>query len=292
MKGFASPRQLAELHVHLEGTVRYETARELAAEHGLPAPPPYEYSNLAQFLQLYRPVAQSMQTSADFERVIAEHAGSMAAQGIGYSELSFNPSLHPGSEWIGGVERGRERAREEFGVEIAWLVEMSRELPAAENELALDIALATEGVVGLGLVGDESIPAEPLASLIDRAHSKGLRFMPHAGQTGGPEVVREAVEILGADRIAHGVAAIDDTSLLTLLADRRVCLCVCPSSNAKIGLRADYGRLASPGVPLTVNSDDPSMVGTTLARELELAETQHRLDVGALVEASLRYRFG
>jgi len=292
MKGFASPRQLAELHVHLEGTVRYETARELAAEHALPAPPPYEYSNLAQFLQLYRPVAQSMQTSADFERVIAEHAESMAAQGIAYAEVSFNPSLHPGSEWIAGVERGRDRAREEFGVEIAWLVEMSRELPAVENELALDIALATGGVVGLGLVGDESIPAEPLASLIDRAHSKGLRFMPHAGQVGGPEVVREAVEILHADRIAHGIASLQDDSVVQLLVDRGLCLCVCPSSNARIGLRPDYARFAQAGLPLTVNSDDPAMVGTTLAKELELAETKYRLAVGALLDASWRYRFG
>jgi len=232
-----------------------------------------------------------MQTSADFERVIAEHAASMAAQGIAYTELSFNPSLHPGSEWIAGVERGRERAHEEFGVEIAWLVEMSRDLPAADNEMALDIALATEGVVGLGLVGDEAISALPLAAVVDRAHAKGLRFMPHAGQSGGPEAVREAVEILGADRIAHGVAAIGDASVLRLLADRRVCLCVCPSSNAKIGLRADYGKLAAAGVPLTVNSDDPAMVGTTLTQELESAERVHGLSRVDLIANAEEFAF-
>ena len=227
-----------------------------------------------------------MQTSADFERVISEHAESMAAQGIAYAEISFEPSLHPGSEWIAGVERGRERAREEFGVEIAWLVELARNQSDTESELALDIALATSGVVGLGLVGDESVSAARLASIIDRAHAKGLRFMPHAGQAGGPEVVREAIEVLRADRIAHGVASIEDPAVLRLLADRSICLCVCPSSNARIGLRPDYRKIAGAGVPITVNSDDPAMVGTTLTRELELAESEYGLDRKALINAA------
>ena len=269
----------------------HATALELAAEHGLAAPAPYRYSNLSEFLALYRPVAHSMQTSADFERVISEHARSMAAQDIAYSEVSFNPSLHPGSEWIAGVERGRERAREEFGVELMWLVELARDGSIHDNELALDIALATEGVVGLGLVGDESIPSEPLASIIDRARAKGLRFMPHAGQVGGPEVVRDAVEVLGADRIAHGVSSLRDPAVIRLLIDRGICLCVCPSSNARIGLRPDYRKLAEAGVALTVNSDDPAMVGTTLSTELELAETAHGLHRDTLIAAAWDHRF-
>jgi aminodeoxyfutalosine deaminase len=232
-----------------------------------------------------------MQTSADFERVIAEHAESMAAQGISYAEISFEPSLHPGSEWIAGVERGRERAREEVGVEIAWLVELARNQPATDSELALDVALSTSGVVGLGLVGDESVSAAPLASIIDRAHAKGIRFMPHAGQTGGPDVVREAVEVLRADRIAHGVASLQDPSVLRLLADRRICLCVCPSSNARIGLRPDYRKLAEAGVPLTVNSDDPAMVGTTLTEELDRAESEFGLNREKLIATAGQFAF-
>jgi len=154
------------------------------------------------------------------------------------------------------------------------------------------MALATGGVVGLGLVGDESVPVGPLASLIDRARARGLRFMPHAGQVGGPGVVREAVEVLGAERIAHGVASLRDSSVLQLLVDRGICLCVCPTSNARIGLRPDYRKLADAGVPLTVNSDDPAMVGTTLTKELELAQKAHGLDVDALADAAWRCRFG
>src|SRR5258708_19532063 len=90
---------------------------------------------------------------------------------------------------------------------MPWLVELVRGGSAKGNERALDIALATEGVVGIGLVGDESISAAALAGLVDRARAAGLGFMPHAGQAGGPDVVREAVEVLGATPVAHGAGS-------------------------------------------------------------------------------------
>src|SRR5579864_4589240 len=283
--------RLAELHVHLEGTVRRETAIALASAHGLPPPPPYEYSTLAEFLSVYGLVCQAMTTSEDFERVILEHARSMSEQGIAYAEISFNPGLHPGEGWVGGVTSGRRRAEEQYGVEIAWLVEMVRGAPAAAAERALEIALSTEAVVGIGLVGDESISAVSVAPLIERARGAGLGFMPHAGQVGGPDVVREAVVTLGAARVAHGVSAASDPELMTLLVDRAVCLCVCPSSNEHVGLRPDYARLAAAGIPMTVNTDDPAFVPTTLSRELDLAQANHGLSRAALVAASWQYRF-
>ena len=283
--------RLAELHVHLEGTVRHETAVSLAAAHGLTPPPPYEYSTLDEFLAIYWHVCRSMAAAEDFERVILEHARSMSEQAIAYAEISFNPGLHPGEAWIEGVKRGRLRARDEFGVEVAWLVEMVRGAPAEENHRALDIALATEAVVGIGLVGDESISAASIGSLVNRAREAGLGFMPHAGQTGGPPVVREAVELLGATRVAHGVSAADDEELMRMLAERDVCLCVCPSSNARVGLNPDYAKLAAAGIPLSVNTDDPAMVPTTMHRELELAETRFRLNRGSLTAESWRHRF-
>jgi adenosine deaminase len=271
--------------------VRHETAVELASQHGRPAPPPYAYSDLAGFLAIYREVCACMRTSDDFERVILEHARSMREQKIAYAEISFNPSLHEGVEWVAGVERGRERALSDLGVEIAWLVELVRGDPPSSNELALDIALATNGVVGIGLVGDESALTPEVAPLVDRAHAKGLRFMPHAGQTGGPEVVRDAIEVLGADRIAHGVASLRDESVLHLVAERGICLCVCPSSNARIGLRPDYGALDRAGVALTINSDDPAMVGTTLTEELDRGEREFSLKRERLIANAREFAF-
>ncbi len=283
--------KLAELHLHLEGTVRYETALELAALNDLPPPPPYRYSDLPGFFNIYFPVARSMVTAADFERVILEHAEAMRAQGIDYAEISVNPSLHKGVEWTAGMASGRDRAKR-AGVEIAWLFELVRGLPGSENEWAVDFALDTDGVVGLGLVGDESVSGAELKPLIDRARKAGLGFMPHAGQAGGPEVVREAVDVLGATRIAHGVAAAGDEALMRSLAERGICLCICPSSNARIGLRPDYRALASHGIPLTVNTDDPAMVGTTLGHEIEVAENDFGLSRSDLIEAAWKYRCG
>jgi adenosine deaminase len=283
--------RLAELHVHLEGTLHRDTAIALSSGHGFPSPPPYEYSTLAEFLAIYGQICRSMTTKEDFERVIYEHARPMSQQNITYAEISFNPGSHPGVDWLEGVTDGRERVKKELGIEIAWLVEMVRGAPAEDNERALTIALTTEAVVGIGLVGDESISAASIAPLIERARGAGLGFMPHAGQAGGPEVVREAVEVLGATRVAHGVSAAGDPDLMGLLAKREICLCVCPSSNARVGLRPDYRKLASAGIPLTVNTDDPAMVPTTLLRELEIAETHHGLSREALVAASWQHRF-
>jgi adenosine deaminase len=285
-------QHLAELHLHLEGTIRRETAVALSTQNGLPEPPPYEYSDLAGFLAVYTEVSRCLVTSRDFERVIFEHGEVMASQHITYAEISFNPSLHQADGWIEGVIRGRASVAQEFGIEISWLVELVRGGPAAANERALEIALTTEGVVGVGLVGDESISAAPLIGLVDRARSAGLGFMPHAGQVGGPDVVREAVEMLGAVRIAHGVGAERDREVLQLLVDRGVCLCVCPSSNARIGLKPDFHKFAELGIPLVVNTDDPAMVPTTLQRELTVAETDFGLDRGALIDAAWRHRFG
>ncbi len=284
-------QQLAELHLHLEGTIRRETAIALSAQNGLAEPPRYEYSDLAGFLAVYGQVSRCLVTSEDFERVIFEHGEAMARQHITYAEMSFNPSLHPADGWIDGIVRGRASVAREFGIEIAWLVELVRGAPAAVNERALHFALTTEGVVGVGLVGDESIAAAPLAGLVERARAAGLDFMPHAGQVGGPDVVREAVEMLGATRVAHGVGAERDDEVLRLLAERGVCLCVCPSSNARIGLKPNFRKFEALGIPLVINTDDPAMVPTTLQRELTIAETKHRLNRGALIAAAWRHRF-
>ena len=282
---------LAELHVHLEGTIRYETAVALGALHGLPPPPKYVYSSLDGFMKVYLPLKRYLVTGDDFERVVLEHAETMRRQDIRYAEISFNPSLHDGDDWLDGVARGRRRVSDELGVEIAWLVELVRGAKAGVNERSLEIALATEGVVGLGLVGNESIPGAPLIPLVDRGRRAGLGFMPHAGQSGGPEVVREAIGPLGATRIAHGVGAAGDPALMQTLADRSVCLCVCPSSNRRIGLRPDYRALADAGIPLTVNTDDPAIVPATLLTELDLAVDGYGLSREALIAAAWKHRF-
>jgi adenosine deaminase len=306
--------ELAELHVHLEGTLTFRTACELAARHGMPAPPAYEYSNLTGFLHVYEAAAAVLRDAYDLERVVLEYARELKRQQVAYAEISFNPSLHPplssggsaplraagqspsalplpGGDWLEGIIDGRRRALAELGVDIRWLVELERNAAPGANEAALELAFATEGVCGIGLVGDEAVSAAPLGPLFARARSVGLGVMPHAGQVGPAGGVREAVELLGATRVAHGVAAAADPELLRDLAARGVCLCVCPSSNRRIGLHPDYAALAAAGIPLAVGSDDPPFARTTLAAELELAEHELGLDRRTLVANAWRYRF-
>ncbi len=263
----------------------------LAVARSLPPPPEYQYNDLAGFMKVYLELSRYIVTIEDFERVVVEHGEAMRRQNITYAEVSVNPSLHEGDGWLEGITRGRRRVLDELGVEIAWLVELVRGAKPAANERVLDIAVATDGAVGLGLVGDESIAGSHLKPIIDRARKAGLGFMPHAGRAGGPDVVREALG-LGATRIAHGVAATRDRSLLQALAHSDVCLCVCPSSNARIGLRPDYQALAKAGIMLTVNTDDPAMVPTTLLAELALAADVHGLNREALLAAAWKHRFG
>jgi adenosine deaminase len=146
-------------------------------------------------------------------------------------------------------------------------------------------------MVGLGLVGDESISGTSLIPLVERARKNGLGFMPHAGQSEGPEVVWEAIGPMGATRVAHGVSAARDKTLMQTLADRDVCLCVCPSSNARIGLKPDYRALADAGVPLTVNTDDPAIVPATLPAELDIAVERYGLSREALIATAWKHRF-
>src|SRR4029077_16332990 len=275
--GGMAEEPLAELHVHLESTLPYETATELRGGHGLPPPPPYDYSSLDEFMSVYLPLKQYLVTREDFQRVILEHGQTMQSQNIAYAEISFNPSLHDGDGWLDGIALGRRRALDELGVEIAWLVELVRGADAGVNGRSLEIALATEGVVGLGLVGNESISAAPLIPLVERGRQAGLGFMPHAGQSEGPAVVWEAIGPMGATRVAHGVSAAGDPALMQALADHGVCLCVCPSSHARIGLKPDYRALVEARVPLTVNTDDPARVPATLRAELDLAVERYGL---------------
>ena len=154
-------QQLAELHLHLEGTIRRETAVALSARNGLPEPPTYEYSDLSGFLAVYMQVSRCMVTSQDFERVIFEHGVAMAAQHITYAEISFNPSLHPPAGWVDRI-RGRESSRGVGTVMVGWLFAAGPQLPMTNAWYRA----YHRGIVGVGMVGDGvDLRSAPLAWL-------------------------------------------------------------------------------------------------------------------------------
>jgi len=287
----------AELHVHLEGSIRPETLIELARRNGVTLPTKsldelrrwFEFRDFDHFIQVYLTIARCLKTHDDYELITLEFAREAQRQNIRHAEVTFSPSTHcmfgvPEDAFLAGLESGRRRAREEFGVSILWIFDIVRNAPdwRANADLTLRIALDARsiGVVALGLGGKElDHPPAPFAPWFERARSEGLHSIPHAGEGLGPESVRDAIEHLGAERIGHGVRAIEDPAVVRLLAELRIPLEVCPTSNLRLRYYDSYAthplrRLHDSGVIITVNSDDPPLFNTTLTDELRLLESE------------------
>ncbi|HEU5330559.1 MAG TPA: adenosine deaminase [Thermomicrobiales bacterium] len=306
----AAPK--VELHVHLEGAIRPATMRELAARNGVTLPElsngasdRFAYRDFEHFIQLFVAAVRSLRTVEDYERIVMEFADDLARQHVHYAEVTFSPSTHsiygvPQETYFAGLRQGRDRARAEYGVELAWVFNLVRRWndatrlrPLADYATSVAIEGREIGVVALGLGGAEAgAPPEPFAPWFDRALAVGLHSAPHAGELAGPESVWGAVRALGAERIGHGVRAIDDPALMAELARRRIALEVCPTSNICLGVYPTYAahplaRLHAAGVPVTVNSDDPPLFGTTLNDEVALLAGPFGLDVAACDELLL-----
>ncbi len=293
----------AELHVHLEGAIQPHTLLALARQHNavdlLPAQDVdglrrwFRFTDFPHFVEIYVTIAHLLRTPDDFALIVREAGAAMAAQNIRYSELTVTPYTHTHSldkgltidDIVAGIEAGRRQARAEHGVEMRWVFDIARETgfrdPARFTpdaaEATLDYALANRehGVIGLGLGGYEvGAPPEPFAEFFAAAQAGGLHSLPHAGETVGPASVWGAIEALGAERLGHGVRAIEEPALLSLLRERQIPLELCPTSNVCLHL---YRRLAEHPFPhldrmgllVTVNSDDPPLFNTSLMQEYE-----------------------
>ena len=177
------------------------------------------------------------------------------------------------------IEDARLAAQRDFGIRLQWIYDIPGEsgIPAADATLDYALNHPTDGLVGFGLGGPEvGVPRPQFQPHFDAARAAGLRSVPHAGETTGPQTVWDALNLLGAERIGHGTSSAQDPSLLAHLAETGVPLEVCPSSN--IATRAvatleehPIRQFREAGVIVTVNSDDPPMFGTTLGREYEIA---------------------
>jgi adenosine deaminase len=303
----------AELHVHLEGAIQPGTLLTLAARNGVSLPGRTEadlrdwfvFRDFPHFAEIYVTITRCLRNVEDYELVVHEFGAEMARQNVRYAEVTFSPSTHRAygvsdQTMIDGLSRGRERVRAEFGVEINWTFDIVRWTGSeadtgakAEYTTELAIACREMGVTALGLGGIEAgHPPEPFEPWFDRARAAGLHSAPHAGEFGGPESVRGAIERLGAERIGHGVRAYDDPALVALLAERRIPIEVSPTSNVRLGAYPSYAahpfrRLHEAGVRVTVNSDDPPLFNTTLNDEVALLHTEFAYDVAAIDEVLL-----
>lgn len=303
--------QLAELHLHLQGAVSPELLLELARQNDVSLPVAsvdefqhwFAFRDPGHFFDVYGVVCDCLVRTEDFERATYLLGRYLWEQGVTYAEVTFTASVHgrrgiPVTTYMDGLNKGRLRVLNEYGVTIRWIVDIERELEPARlcrywADYSLDVALAgiREGVVALGLAGNEDslMRARDFSSWFDSARSEGLHSAPHGGESSGPVSIRECVEYLGAERIQHGVRAIEDSALTELLAARRICLDICPTSNVRLHVyesMADHPlrRLYEAGIPITVNTDDPTLFGTSLRDEISLLETAFELDPTSIEE--------
>ncbi len=303
----------AELHVHLEGSIQPKTLLTLAARNGVPLPAETEaglrqwfaYRDFDHFIEMYVACTRCLRTTEDYELVTFEFGAEMARQHVRYAEVTFSPSTNwvfgvPQGVWWPGLIAGRARARAEFGVEISWVFNIvrswtdeSRTVPTADYTTSVAIEGMADGVVALGLGGSEvGRPPERFAPWFARARAAGLHSDPHAGETAGPESVWGAIRALGAERIGHGVRAIEDPALVDYLAEHQIALEISPTSNVRLGVYPDYAahplpRLRAAGVPITVNSDDPPLFNTTLNDEVALLADPFGLSIEAIDDVLL-----
>jgi aminodeoxyfutalosine deaminase len=293
------PYPKIELHVHLEGTVRAHTLREIAKrnDHALPddLESLYRFRDFRHFIEVFELTAGALHRYDDFRQVVVEYAAEAAAHGAVYLEAIFAPGLWRGldtDEVFGGYCDGAQEARELHGVEVRLTPDIPTVYSPEEAETIARYAVAYRGrgVVGLGVGGIE-YPSEPFARAFALARDGGVGSVPHAGELAGAGSVRTALEGLAADRIRHGIRAIDDPGLVRELAARGTVLDVCPLSNLRTGAVASLDEhplphLVAAGVRCSVSTDDPAMFDTDLSRDYAAAESLG-LDPRALYEAGV-----
>lgn len=294
----------AELHLHLEGSVTPETMRELAPEASTEEiRERFRFSSFAGFLECFKWVVERLRGPEDYALVTRRLLDTLASQNVRYAEITLSAGvvLWKKQEFEPIFEAVRlEAARSAVGVR--WNLDAIRHFGA---EHAMQVAkLAAEyvddGVVSFGIGGDEERgPAEWFTEVYGFARAKGLRLTAHAGETAGPESVWGALR-LGAERIGHGIRAVDDPALMRHLRDENIPLEICISSNVATGAVPSLAahpvrRLYNAGVPIILNTDDPGLFDTTLEREYDLAAREFGFserELQQIVENGFRYAFG
>lgn len=296
----------AELHVHHVGSASPRIVAELAARHAGSTPVPadpaalaryFEFRDFAHFVEIYLTVVDLIRDPEDVRILTYEVARELARQQVRYAELTVTPYSHvhrgiPARAFCEAIEDARRRAEAELGVVLRWCFDIPGEagLPAADETLRICLEERPDGLISFGLAGPEIGVARPLfAPYFDAARAAGLHSVPHAGETTGPETIWDALRHLGAERIGHGIACVRDPELVAYLAEHRIPLEVCPTSNVRtraVGSLAEHPlpAMVEAGLLVTVNSDDPPMFGTSLNKEYAVAARLLGLDAHGVAD--------
>jgi aminodeoxyfutalosine deaminase len=282
----------AELHLHLEGSIQPATVCALTARHGVVMTEEevrqrYAYRDFPEFIEAFKWVTSFLRDPQDYALIARHLAEHLLTQRVVYAEVTLS---------IGVMLLRKQRPEANFeallhatepfesrGLRFRWVFDAARQfgVDAAMEVVESAGRCDSKAIVAFGIGGDElAIPTEEFRRVYDGAAQLGLHRLMHAGEIGGPQKIREAIELLGAERIGHGIAAINDPKLMDLLAEREIPLEICPASNLKTGALARQLRrkdaaiedhplpaLFRHGIPVVLSTDDPAMFHTTLREE-------------------------
>jgi aminodeoxyfutalosine deaminase len=308
----------AELHLHLEGSIQPATVCALTARHGIVITEEevrqrYAYRDFPEFIEAFKWVTSFLREPQDYALIACDLAEHLLSQRVVYAEVTLSIGVmllrkqRPEANFEALL-----RATEPFesrGLRFRWVFDAARQFGA---DAALQVVESAKrcnsrAIVAFGIGGDElRVPTKEFRPMYDRAGEIGLHRLMHAGEVGGPEKIREAIEILGVERIGHGIAAIHDPALMDLLAERKIPLEICPASNMMTAALARQLRrenvtmedhplpkLLRQGIPVVLSTDDPAMFHTTLNEEYANAARMglQEDELNRIVEMGFQYAF-
>ena len=308
----------AELHLHLEGAIQPATVCALTARHGVTSAEcdvrsRYNYTDFLGFLDAFKWVTGYLRDPADYALITHDLCEQLLQHQVVYAEVTLSIGVmllrnqRPEANFAAIL-----RAAEDFesrGLTLRWIFDAVRQFgpDAAMRVVRAARSCASPRIVAFGIGGDElSIPTKDFLPVYEAASAAGLHRLIHAGEIGGPEKIREAVEILRVERIGHGIAAACEPALMDLLANRRIPLEICPISNLKTGALArqldrldaslhdhPLPQLLRHGIPIVLSTDDPAMFQTDLTAEYSAGQQMglSECELRGLAEASFTHAF-
>jgi adenosine deaminase len=293
----------AELHLHIEGTLEPELMFELAQRNGVPLPyadaaavrRAYSFSNLQSFLDVYYRACSVLIHERDYHQLTAAYLGRARTQGVRHVEIFFDPQTHTArgvqlETVVGGITRALDEARQ-LGITSRLIMCFLRDLPVDDAMATLEQALAhKDAIFAVGLDSAEvGNPPEKFRPVFERAIGAGFRAVAHAGEEGPPEYIWQALDLLGAERVDHGVRCLEDRRLVQRLEADRIPLTVCPFSNVKLRVvdtleQHPLATMLEHGLCATVNSDDPAYFGGYVGENLAGVANALKLEDAVILE--------
>jgi adenosine deaminase len=314
LRQFVEELPKVELHVHLEAAMQPRTLLALARRRGVDLPGRTEseikewfrFRDFDHFVEVYLLCSKCLWAPEDFQLLAEDLVAAQARQSILYTEAHFTISTHVANgvnseEVAAALAETVAKAEKEVGTRLRLIPDIVRNMPVSRADQTLEWALENSEnlVVALGLSGKEDHASEPFREHFQEAAAHGLHRVAHAGEQSGPDAIWAALELCGAERIGHGIRAVESETLLSELRSKQIPLEVCPTSNLRLGYATSLashpvGKLYREGVQLSINSDDPMFFDTTLTDEYNHVAEVLGLgagEIGELSLAALRHSF-